>query len=312
LWKLLSNHLGRGLLTFWCSAHRLDLAIESIIKEVPELKIWKANVIELATCFRTSKNKTKLLHSILPDAKQFPRHHEVRFAEHHLQLIDAVLHNLDACLEVFKRTEETGERRDKTYARGFAHVWNDKQVWMTELMGDILEVFQVLQQHLQRDSVFISDVLICRDSALRKLRLMKSSPYPGKRESKSKFNINECLESEAAEPPNPSARCARVTHKFIPSMKRNAMAIRNEIILSAEQFLSERLNVEQEDVIAKMKEMLTTKSLNCFVQIAVSLSADLFPGSEGCIADDVCEQWQQLEAIPHLPHGSDVGCSLSV
>lgn len=37
LWKLLSDQCGRQVLTFWCCAHRSDLAAESIISTVPEL-----------------------------------------------------------------------------------------------------------------------------------------------------------------------------------------------------------------------------------------------------------------------------------
>ena len=292
LWRLLIDQFERELLTFWCCAHRSDLAVESIIVSVPELKIWKVNVVGLATYFRTSSKRTKSLRNFCADSRQFPRHHEIRFAEHMLQLIDAVLYNIAPCIEVFKVIEESGDKRDKAEARGYLHVWNDKQIWMTELMGDILEVFKVLQQQLQRDLLFISDILTCRDGALRKLQLMKSTPYPGKRESKSKY--------EMMKEPTPVK-----AHTFIPSMKRNAVAIRNEIILSAENFLSERLNVEQEAVIASLKELLTTRSMNKFTEIACSLSARLYPASEGALVDEICEQWPQIEAVPWLPDTSD-------
>jgi hypothetical protein len=69
LWKLLSDQLKRDILTFWCCAHRSDLASEAIIAAVPELNIWKANTVGLSTSFRTSKNKTKLLQTKYPDCK---------------------------------------------------------------------------------------------------------------------------------------------------------------------------------------------------------------------------------------------------
>ena len=100
LWKLLSDQSGCEILAFWCCTHRSDLTAESIIDTVPELKIWKANLLALSTYFRTSKNKTKLLRQELQDVKQFPRRHEVRFAQHQLQLIDAILSNIHGCKAV--------------------------------------------------------------------------------------------------------------------------------------------------------------------------------------------------------------------
>jgi hypothetical protein len=59
---------------------------------VPELQIWQTNLMAVATYFRRSALRTKLLHELLPGARAFPKHHEVRFAQHQVQLIDAVLH----------------------------------------------------------------------------------------------------------------------------------------------------------------------------------------------------------------------------
>jgi hypothetical protein len=51
-------------------------------------------------------------------------------------------------------------------------------------MGDILEIYQYLQQQLQRDDLILTDVMTCKCIAIRKLELMKDAPYPGKREEK--------------------------------------------------------------------------------------------------------------------------------
>ena len=57
LWKLLSDQCNINILTFWCFAHRSDLAMESIIQTVPELKIWKSSLTGVETYFRTSTVK---------------------------------------------------------------------------------------------------------------------------------------------------------------------------------------------------------------------------------------------------------------
>lgn len=38
----------------------------------------------------------------------------------------------------------------------------------------------------------------------------------------------------------------------------------------------------------------------------------LFSTEEGSFADQVCEQWSQIENVPYLPDDSDAGCRLSV
>ena len=78
------------MLTLWCCAHRLDLDAEAIIAAVPELQIWKTNLIAVASYVRRSAVTTKLLHEINPDARAYPNRHEVRFDLHQVQLIVAV------------------------------------------------------------------------------------------------------------------------------------------------------------------------------------------------------------------------------
>jgi len=93
----------------------------------------------------------------------------IRFAQHQVALIDTVLSNMPGCKMVWEKLEETGHRKEKAEACGFLKIWKGRQGWLTELMGDILEVFQTLQKQLQRDDLILCDLLTCRDSALRKL-----------------------------------------------------------------------------------------------------------------------------------------------
>ena len=47
LWKLLTDQMGRDILTTWCVCHRSDLAIESVQAAVPELSVWMSAVLAL-------------------------------------------------------------------------------------------------------------------------------------------------------------------------------------------------------------------------------------------------------------------------
>jgi len=167
--------------------------------------------------FRRSALRTKLLQEIIPDARAFPKHHDVRFAQHQVQLIDAVLHNMNGCKQVWQSLSTNGDRKDKAEACGFLKTRSEKQVWMTIVMGDVLEIYQTLQQ-----------------------------------------------------------RCQRCSNLY--------------------NFLAERLEPDQHDVITKMKKMLSVTSLNEFVESGLDICKHVFPGGEGA-----CEQWDSLSCVPHLP-----------
>ena len=73
------------------------------------------------------------------------------------------------------------QRLEQSEAVGFLKVWADDslQLWLTSVMGDIVNVYQTMQKQLQRGDLIMPDILTCRDSALRKLVEMKINPCPG-------------------------------------------------------------------------------------------------------------------------------------
>ena len=126
LWKLLRDHVGRDILTAWCICHRSDLALESVQTEVPELSIWMTNVLSFVSFFRTSPRRTELLHQENEKCLKFPKHSEVQFAEHTLNLLNAVLHNLEAAEKMFQNMISdtvTSERKERSMAQGFLSKW---------------------------------------------------------------------------------------------------------------------------------------------------------------------------------------------
>jgi hypothetical protein len=61
MWIKLSGMLGRGLLNFWCFAHRSDLALENIEATLPEFWHWKADLKALATYYVGIKQEVRRL-----------------------------------------------------------------------------------------------------------------------------------------------------------------------------------------------------------------------------------------------------------
>ena len=141
--RLLTDQVQRGLVTFWCAGHRSDLAIESVVSTVPEFGKWKSNLLGLVRFFRTPR-RMKMLSAQAGNVKQFPWHHDGRFAQHELQLVDAVLNNLTACIML--PPESTRDRKEKAEAKWFRKIWNHQRKWITSLMGEILEIFETLQK----------------------------------------------------------------------------------------------------------------------------------------------------------------------
>jgi len=100
LWKLLQDHVGHKLITVWCTCHRSDLAMESVISSIPEMKIWLMNLTSITSYFHTAPLKTKLLKQKFGEEKKFvtfPKYFEVRFAEHTRNIILSVINNLPEC-----------------------------------------------------------------------------------------------------------------------------------------------------------------------------------------------------------------------
>jgi len=65
----------------------------------------------MASYFRRSAVFTKRPHDLWPNARAFPKHHEVRFAQHQVALLDAMLYNMAACKQVWNSFSTNGDRK---------------------------------------------------------------------------------------------------------------------------------------------------------------------------------------------------------
>ena len=236
LWTLLKQHIGRDILTAWCVCHRSDLPLESVQSEVPELHIWMADVLALSTFFRSSPRRTKL-HKEHDQVLAFPTHFEVRFAEHTLNLLEAILNNLEAARKLStKMTDGTinSDRKESSSAKGFLRKWGNgtQQVWLTTVMHDLCKTFKNLQKIFQKSDLIILDVLIARDAAIVNLNVMKEMPVPGGQEEKYLKNLHPGEECSAER----NIRKTSQAHGFVTALRREDAPIRVEIVQSATNF----------------------------------------------------------------------------
>lgn len=312
LWKLLEEELSRKIVAIWCTCHRSDLALEDMEGEVSGLLLWKTNVVACATYFRMSKNRTKLLEEFGKSGKidvlTFPAHHEIRFAEHGKSLLKAVIRNLPACRKVWSKIAESKSldftRKERLKASSLLSTWkiDSLQCQLTALMYDVYDVFTDLQMGLQKSHLILPDILTLRDAALRKFDVMSSGPFPGGEEEKSLKMISE---------KNPMVLSSCLSS---PTSKTQYGEIRDNVAVSSKKFLSQRLNVEQENVIQLMTKVLSAKSCATFIQHSVN-AMRLFINAKdedkvNTLVNDICEQWHILKDIPHL-ETSDIGARYS-
>ena len=151
--------------------------MEDLMQSIPELKVWNVNVVSVATYYQTSGLRTKESQIINPNAKAFPAHHEVRFAQHLIQLCEAVLRNLVSCrmhwAKIVQSPRGEYENNEKSKAQGFLNIWelSGMQVWLTAFMVDVCSVFRYIEKETQKRHIIAPDILRYRDIALEKINL---------------------------------------------------------------------------------------------------------------------------------------------
>lgn len=319
LWKLLQDHVGHKLLTVWCTCHRSDLAMESVISSVPEMKIWLMNLTSIASYFHTAPLKTKLLKQKFGEEKKFvtfPKYFEVRFAEHTRNIILSVINNLPECKlfwkDLISDKNNKFSKTDKNAASGMLRTWNNDslQFKITLLMADITQMMQTLQQQLQKDNLILPDVLTARDSATRKLDLILDGPIPGGIEDKylspCDIDVDEDTDdienvNDVPSPRNNNNNNRRIYNTYVNNNRRCWGPVRQEIVLSFKNFLCQRLNVEEDETTSQMIKLISANSCKEIIEAGCQLVENIF-GHDKVLefVNNVTDFWPIIEDIPNI------------
>ena len=81
---------------------------------------------------------------------------------------------------------------------------------------------------------------------------------------------------------------------------------------ASHEYLSERMHLEQEDVIKDMKGLVISRNLGSFIEHGVRVVRRIFPNEASDFADGAAEQWENMLNVPFLPDGCDLGCKMTV
>jgi hypothetical protein len=88
-------------------------------------------------------------------------------------------------------------------------------------------------------------------------------------------------------------------------------AVRFEIVSAARNYLSQRLDLQQNDFLNKCTSFLLAPSMKDFLKHGVEIMRTVYPNEVQQFCNDVCDSWPIIEIIEFLPHAADHGAQLS-
>ena len=93
----------------------------------------------------------------------------------------------------------------------------------------------------------------------------------------------------------------QTSNQFVTSMRKSNDAVRVEIVQSAINFLSERMNIEEDGTINNLKKVLESKSAKEFIVSSRDLISQMF-GDEALeeFVGDVCASWSKISEIKEI------------
>lgn len=308
LWVRMKEYLGRDLLCVWCVAHRSDLAMLDLESAVNEVQHWKINVKSIATFYRASAVRFEALEQLAGVKSQsvyrFPAYFEVRFVEHLNNLAKAVWNNLPLMQQHWINVLDNNDftKVEKSTARGYLRLWETggEQHRLTGLMLDLLAKMEKLQKDCQRSFVTVPDIEVSKKIFIDGLSMMEDGCYPGGYEEKLKENEVMSDESDTDE------RQKRRRLNSLVSTKRSWPAIRQEVILSSKEFISQRLADDQNEILIRIKLFISARTQAEVVKAARVDVENLFGKDKvSQFTDDVL----QLYASEKLPPSSTMTSS---
>ena len=114
-------------------------------------------------------------------------------------------------------------------------------------------------------------------------------------------------ENDDEQEPTPN----RTRFNAFVSFFRSREAIRVEVVMAAKNYMTQRMNIEQEELIQKCITLLSAKTINDFVSYGLTIVRMLFRGEVEQFSDDVCNYWPMIHDVGFLPENTDFGTMLS-
>ena len=288
LWKLIDNEReSKGMkfpmLKSVCAVHSSALAFKDVCKVVKEVDTMLRKLSGISTYFQSSAARTSELEEIAKEldfrVRRLPKYFEIRWAEFAASLIDSILSSWRALISYFERSEEE-------QAKGFGKLLSNKDnLTLMCFLGDVLFLLKVFQKKLQADDITIVDVVPETTKFIKKLQKLHEGPILGGWEETFKKAFDEekgiFFEKVLWQKERRQSRM----NQFV-SETRNFNAIRSEILIAVENFMKNRLVLDDnvKASFSKFVKFTSEKDGICEVHDAVAPDIDL------CVLADQYEE----------------------
>ena len=130
---------------------------------------------------------------------------------------------------------------------GFLHKWRDKDwVHLVSVLADVTYLLKGLQKSLQKESCVFSDLPKLKDKIVKELETLKGTSLIGGWEEAFVANLDEENKFFGIELKQFSQRTS--SHHLFVSNRRDFATVRLEVILSLQNFLSDRLAIDDDEL----------------------------------------------------------------
>lgn len=257
LWALIDRDLELSqrefkqvILKLWCAAHRSDLALKDLSKDVPELSTFLSNMTKISSYFGKSGLRVAALHKIAEDNDlpflRLPRYFEVRWSQFTHQLLSSILTSWHALVLYFS-SENAAEA-----------VWyhnllrNYVNLRMLSFTTDLIFTYQRFQKKLQANDlnlVSLKKHLTDMQSAIDEFDV---GPIPGGWEHTlmRSVDVTECWDENDSPYEIYTLKGEELTSdrekRAASNRTKDFSYLRRSIINSLRTFLRERFVVEEE------------------------------------------------------------------
>lgn len=256
LWKLLKEEKDSlakvyPFVTIWCAVHRTSLAWKQVAKDIQEVSNLISQLSSLSTFFHESAVRTRELREIGEQEEirivQFPKYFEVRWAEFTADLFNAVLSNWRALVIYFEKNKGSSKERNGYYQ----FLIKEENLKLITSLADILSIFSHYQKKLQADSTTILDISRFTTTLKNQLNDLHTKNLIGGWASTLNENlVNRNSDENTVQLHGVTLQCfvqrRRQQHHLYVTDQRGSHAIINETIETLNNFLDERLSLDND------------------------------------------------------------------
>lgn len=272
--------------------HRSNLAWESVGVSVREVNHIFQQLTSICSYFHKSGLRSRELRKVADEhglkLLRLPKTFEVRWTEFTNDLLQAVLHSLSALVKYFATST------DKAAVGYHRFLTDNNNIQTLAFLADVLTVYSRFQKKIQSDDITIVDVSRYTQRVKSKLLALKTDALTAgwvqMMESSVGILRRDNIILETYE-----HRQKKEHHKYVTD-RRDFLAIRNEVIDSLVEFVSQRFQAD-EKLLSVVQPFVQISKDADIVEIHKLLCSDSDLQSLSLEYDDLIDD---ADNVPHM------------